>query len=370
MIKSLSIRNFKNYERLSAAFRPGINFFVGKNGVGKTNLLDAIHYLGVTRSFLTPQDKYNVRFDTDFFRMEALVGRAGHEQTIVAKVKPGQLKEFAVDGVKIERLGDHLGFLPVIVLAPQDQMLITGISADRRRFVDFYLCQTDPAYLGSLSLYNRLLNQRNAALKEGGWHVDRDLVMTYTDNMVEPVDRIAAAREAFVAALQPRVVHHYQQISDNEVDIRLTYRTTCRQADFRHRTEEAFDRDRALGRTTFGIHRDDILFDLGEQPVKRFGSQGQSKTYLIALHLALCDVLRARNQVPPVLLLDDIFDKLDDQRVRHLVDTLGRHDFGQVFITDARPARIEQVCTEIAAEARVMYLADNAIDDVRDYPDN
>ncbi|MDX1408703.1 MAG: DNA replication and repair protein RecF, partial [Saprospiraceae bacterium] len=290
--------------------------------------------------------------------------------TVVARVKPGELKDFEVDGIKVERLGDHLGFIPVIVLSPRDQQLISGASADRRRFMDFYLCQTDRAYLTDLGVYNRLLTQRNAALKEHGWHVDTQLVMTYSEKMAEPAARIVAMRQAFLAGLQPRVERHYQRISDSEVPVIIQYASACLTSEFMQGARDAFDKDRALGRTTFGIHRDDMIFDLSGHPVKRFGSQGQSKTYLIALHLALCDVLGSKHQVSPVLLLDDIFDKLDDNRVRQLVDTLGHHDFGQVFITDARAQRIAGICFELAADARVFELAGDDIASVQNYPDN
>ena len=363
MIKSLKLTNFKNYASAEANFKAGINFFVGLNGSGKTNLLDAVHYLCVTRSFVTPQDRFNTRHEQPFFRIEGDVSRNGDEHKVVAKVQPGSLKEIQLDGQKVPRLAEHIGFLPVVILSPKDHLLVGGASADRRKFLDFYLCQTDQEYLADLTLYNRQLAQRNALLRDRGWNAELQLLDAYTGKMAAANHRIAQKRDDFVSRLVPQVQVLYSEISDFQDEVGLQYQSDFPAHTLSDMAAQSIERDRALGRTTRGIHRDDLRFGLAHHPVKNYGSQGQMKSYLIALHLALYDYLSGQIGIPPVLLMDDIFDKLDDQRVAHLIRILSNHSYSQVFITDARARRVSDICASLNLPAHILHVAKNQISD-------
>lgn len=369
-IDSVALTNYKHYSNFAQDFVKGINFIVGRNGAGKTNLLDALHYLCIGRSFVTPHDKYNVQFGKEFFRVEGHVSRGDRSHRIVAKVSPGSVKEISVDDVKQERIADHIGFIPVVLLSPKDQHLVGGASAERRRFVDFYLSQTDKHYLDDLLAYNRLLAQRNALLKEYGPRAERQLLMAYTKRMVPHAAVIAEARSGFVDALGPQVQRIYDVISDARDMVTLQYKSDLKAHALEQLAKTSIEKDLVLTRTTRGVHRDDLVFDMDARALKRFGSQGQMKTYLIALHLALHGYIAERTGMTPVVLLDDIFDKLDERRMEMLVATLARPHFGQVFITDARPARTREIATRMGAPVRLVEIRDAFVHAVRDYAES
>lgn len=358
LIDSLSLINFRNYESASSAFVAKLNFFTGLNGSGKTNLLDALYYTCVTKSANTSSDRHVVRKGTDFFRLEAKLRRHDGAHEVVAKVQPGKLKVFEIDGGALSKLSEHIGYQPVIYLAPGDQVLVEGGSADRRRFVDFYLSQTDRAYLSSLMQYNRMLAQRNALLKDYGRSSDLGLLGSYAERMAPHHDLICSRRSEFISSLDPIVAQFVDEVSAANDHVQLLYAPDIdlNSATLVSVLSGCAEKDMALGRTTRGCHRDDMTFSLEGQPLKRFGSQGQRKSYLIALHLALYQFLATRCDQQPLILLDDIFDKLDDQRVEALVRLLGRSDFGQVFITDARPERVAQVCADLETESRIFEI--------------
>jgi DNA replication and repair protein RecF len=360
LISSISLTNFKNYSNARAEFLPKLNFIAGLNGSGKTNLLDAVHYICVTKSMHTSRDSYNVRFGEDFFRLDASLHHRDANHRIIAKVSPGKIKEFSIDGNILERLSDHVGFQPVIVLTPGDQVMIEGASAERRRFADFYLSQTDRHYLTSLMQYNKLLAQRNSLLKDKGPYADKVLLDTFIQRMTPLAEEIMKARAGFVADLNPFFMKFCALLSGNSDPVSLRYAPNL-EKDLTSAANASLDSDVRLGRTTRGIHRDDLEFLLGGKLLRRYGSQGQRKTYLVSLHLALHDYLLHNGKEPPLFLLDDIFDKLDDQRILALLRLLGKEDFGQVFITDARHDRVVEICEQLDGHSRLFEVADGSI---------
>jgi DNA replication and repair protein RecF len=351
-------------------FTPKLNFITGLNGSGKTNLLDAIHYACVTKSVNTARDLYIVRFESDFFRIEAQIVKGTNTHEIVVKVKPGKVKEVALNGKALEKLADHIGFQPVVILTPGDQSLIEGASAERRRFLDFYLSQTDRHYLTAMMQYNRILHQRNALLKTYGRSTDSLLLNSYSEKMAPLAAEISKARDIFLSSLNPLVVKLTQQVSNMRDIVSLEYKSDLRGLDFLEVAKSTLDHDKNLGRTSRGIHRDDMIFKLDEGALRRFGSQGQRKSYLIALHLALRDYLVQHTDVAPLILLDDIFDKLDDERVMSLLNILGQDDYGQVFITDARDERVGQICAQLKWESKVFKIENGQITSEEEFNTN
>jgi len=367
LIKEITIANFKNYESAHAVFTPKLNFITGLNGSGKTNLLDAIHYICVTKSVNTARDLYNVRFGSDFLRIAAKILKNDKGHDVVMKVRPGKLKEVALNGQPRDKLADHIGFQPVVILTPGDQSLIEGASAERRRFLDFYLCQTNRQYMLALMQYNRLLHQRNALLKMYGRTTDGELLNSYSEKMAPLALDISNVREEFLTALNPLVVELTSKVSNSRDHVSLEYKCDLQGGDYLEIAKGSFEHDKNLGRTSRGIHRDDMIFKLEDGAMRRFGSQGQRKSYLIALHLALRDYLVKHTDNAPLILLDDIFDKLDDKRVISLLNILGQDDYGQVFITDARDERVGDICAQLKWESKVFVIADGKISSVQEY---
>ncbi len=356
MIIELSLYHYKNYSSETVRFTPGLNFLVGQNGMGKTNLLDAIYYLCMAKSHSTPMDRDTVQFNHPFLRLEARVSRDGTEHTLCVKVKPGEIKEIEVDGKTTSRLSDFIGFLPVIMLSPEDIVLIQGGSIARRRFMDVVLCQSDREYLEQLQRYNKLLAQRNALLKSEGYRSDRSLLLTYSKSMTEAAKIIHERRGLLAQALLPDVQLHYAKLSDARESPGLEYMSHLHDQTLETLALESIEADLQHGRTTKGIHRDDLDILLDTRVVKRFGSQGQIKSLLIALHLAQTDYLKQRVGVMPVLLLDDIFDRLDDGRARRLIGLLTNGSLHQVFISDASPARVSRLLSQAQCGAHVMEI--------------
>ena len=368
LIQSIFAVNFKNYESAHADFVSKFNFFTGLNGSGKTNLLDAIYYTCVTKSANTSSDRHVVKKGAEFFRIEARLKRTSQHHRVVAKVQPGKIKEFQVDNAPLSKLSDHIGFQPVIYLAPGDQILVEGGSIERRKFIDFYLSQTDRGYLRSLMQYNRLLNQRNALLKDYGRSADPGLLGSYAVKMSEHQSTIVERRRVFLERLDPRVEQLVDSVSNHSDHVGLSYVPDCKveEGTLDEVLGQCLEKDLLVGRTTRGCHRDDMKFALRGEPLKRFGSQGQRKSYLIALHLALYHYLLSVCEQVPVILLDDIFDKLDDHRVQALLELLARSDYGQVFITDARPERVTHVCSQLRSESRIFEIEQGSIISVTD----
>lgn len=345
-ITQLILTNFKNYEKESFDFSPQINCLVGRNGMGKTNLLDAIYYLCMGKSYFVPQDRYLSLHGTDFFRLEGNFRREGKTEKIVAKVIPKKKKELERNNVAYGKLSEHVGFLPVVIIIPDDTLLATEGSEARRRFLDNTISQLDPVYLKHLIQYQKILRQRNAALKqmaESG-RFQESLLEVYDLQLQGPGVYIHEKRDSFVEAFNPILADVYRTISGGAETAGCRYRSPLhKEPDLMELLRNHREKDRILHRTTSGPHRDDLVFKLDEYPLKRYASQGQLKSFILALKLAQYELIKQHKGQRPLLLLDDIFDKLDHHRVDQLLALLLEGDFGQVFITDTDQKRVSQM---------------------------
>lgn len=359
-LKSLKLTNFKNYESLTIEFSPQLNCFVGKNGMGKTNLLESIYYMCMTKSSFGTNDRQVVMQGADFFRIE---GKLSNGDKIVAKVVPGKQKQMERNDVAYSRLSEHIGLLPVVMIVPDDTQLVSDGSEERRRLIDNTLSQLDGKYLTNLIAYTKVLKQRNAALKEMGKnrYFDPELIKIYNDQLLAPAAYIHEARQRFVTEFQPVFQKYYEVISNEAETVAVLYASKLSESSLADLLLENLEKDRILQRTTVGIHKDDLKFIINGNPLRRFGSQGQLKSFVLALKLAQFDFLKKEKGKLPFLLLDDIFDKLDRFRVAQLVGLLLDEDFGQIFITDTHENRLEQIVNEYAADYRKFVVEEGRI---------
>lgn len=347
----LILTHFKNYQEQDLSFSPRVNAFVGLNGMGKTNLLDAIYYLCMTKSNFSVPDSAVVQHEAGFFRLDGHFTRHDRAERIVAKVQPRKKKVMERNRVPYDKLSEHIGLLPVVFITPDDTLLVTEGSDIRRRFLDNTLSQIDPVYLGRLIVYNRLLKQRNTLLKkwgeQGGY--DRALLSVYDQQMLEPASYIYEQRLAFAQKMTPLFQAMHQQISGGYEEVGLAYQSQLQQQSLERWWEDHAEKDRILQRTTAGIHKDDFQFTIHDHALKRYASQGQLKSYVLALKLAQFRLLHTEPDLPPLLLLDDIFDKLDARRVNQLLELLVEGEFGQIFITDTHQDRTATIIRELDA---------------------
>ncbi len=354
-LENLHLLNFKNYPDTDAAFEGSIHCFLGRNGSGKTNLLEAIHYLSLTRGATSNPDTANIRHGEDHFLIRG-VFRAGEKRREVScTYTPDRKKKIAEEGKEYGRFSEHIGKYPTVMVAPGDIELVWDGGEVRRRFFDTLLAQLDKEYLEQLMIYQTHLRHRNGLLKmyTDRQNVDRELLATYDERLVTSGEFLHKRRSAFVANLVPRVERHYAFLVKEGQEVPgINYVSDIESVDFRQELLNRLDRDIALGRTTFGVHRDDFRFMLQGYELKNYGSQGQQKSFLIALKLAEFDCLTEKNGFKPLLLLDDIFDKLDDHRIVQLMKLVAGGSFGQIFITDARPGRSMEALSEAGISAQ------------------
>ena len=358
-LHSLKLINFKNYGEISLAFSPKINCLVGENGAGKTNLLDAVYYLSFTRSFFNPMDNQNIRHGEDFFAIHGEYFRDGEQHHQVSCIqKKGLPKEFSLNQKRYERLADHIGLIPLVIVSPYDRDLINEGSEVRRKYIDGFISQFDHAYLDDLLTYNRALANRNALLRQfaDSGTFDAFMLDIYTPQLVSTGQRIFEKRKVFLDAFLPVFNRYYEEISGKREEVSIIYQSQLTEEDPLKLLEDSLGRDRALRYTTTGIHKDDLEFLIGGFPVKKFGSQGQQKSFVVAIKLAQFEFTRSIIGYKPILLLDDVFDKLDEMRVKTLIRLAGEEQFGQVFITDTHLSRIEAIFREIAIDHAIFEV--------------
>ena len=353
-LTKITLLNFKNHETRSVEFNKKINCIIGNNGVGKTNLLDAIYYLCLTKSYFNSTDQQNILFGKDFFRLEGKLTRATEPFDIVYKLAANKRKELIINDSPVPKLSDHIGNFPAIIISPDDSQLILGSSEERRRFLDNTISQVNHEYLDRLIAYNKVLAQRNAALKRFAEtrQVDKPLIETYDQQLIGLGNHIYEARKVAIGKLYPIFQQFYKQLSFEREAVSFTYNSQLNDKPFDELLKRNFDRDIMLQRTDVGIHKDDIEFFLtpvsnekADAPVKikRFGSQGQQKSFIISIKFAQYDFIRRNKDFKPFLLIDDIFDKLDNDRSQKLVELIAGEEFGQVFLTDTDDAHIREV---------------------------
>jgi DNA replication and repair protein RecF len=363
-LQQLSVINFKNYTEAGLTFSEGVNVFTGNNGAGKTNLLDAIHYLSLCKSYFNPIDSQQIKQGADFFIITGNFNKNGSHDAVACSVKRNQKKQFKRNKKDYQRLADHIGLFPLVMISPYDISIIIEGSEERRKFIDNVISQTDNLYLDELIVYNKVLINRNALLKliADTGRYDPHLLEVLDEQLIASGNRIFEKRKAFMQSFTEIFNKHYRFLSDNAEQVELIYESQLLQDDFTKLLKKNIERDRALERTTAGIHKDDLLFAIHGMPMKKFGSQGQQKSFLIALKLAQYSFLDQQNKFKPILLLDDIFDKLDDQRVTKLMQMISNHDFGQVFITDTNINRVKGIFSEIGVDIKLFKVKGGEID--------
>lgn len=364
-LSKITLTHFKNYDQQSAVFSARLNCFVGLNGMGKTNLLDAIYYLCIGKSYFAGNDK-NVmqkKSDADFFRLDGQFIRKDKKERIIVKVIPGKRKEIERNQIVYQRLSEHLGLLPVVIIAPFDVQLALDGSEARRKFLDNTLSQLEPEYLKQLIQYNKLLQQRNALLKRFAEErsFNRTLITTYNAQLVPLGTYIHEQRKQFLENFLPVFQDYYTTIANSKETVTYRYVSKLHDTDFATLLEGNIEKDRILQRTTAGIHRDDIDFKINETPLKRFASQGQLKSFVLALKLGQYQLMRQEKGLAPLLLLDDIFDKLDGNRVTQLVQLLLEREFGQIFITDTDEHRVERIIQAFDMDYKKFKIEDGTI---------
>ncbi|MFP4089499.1 MAG: DNA replication/repair protein RecF [Cyclobacteriaceae bacterium] len=357
-LENISLLNFKNYEEINLTFSPHINCIVGENGSGKTNLLDAIYYLSLTKSAFSGTEAQNIRHDEPFFMLRGLFHKEAENFTVQFSMQQGQKKVVKNSRVPYDRLSEHIGRFPVVLITPDDTDIIRGGSEIRRKFFDGIIAQIDHAYLDDLMRYNHNLKQRNSLLRQFAENnrYDGDLLDSYSEQLVETGERIHAYRKAFVSNYIPGFLKHYNNLSGQKEEVQIRYTSDFDESDFKKNFYKNYRRDLIIQRTAQGIHKDDYVFEINSFPVKKYGSQGQQKSFVIALRLTQFDIIRQEKGIKPLLLLDDIFDKLDDFRIGKLSEMVAQQSFGQLFVTDARPERTFQIFRPIAAEKKVFTI--------------
>jgi DNA replication and repair protein RecF len=341
-LKNITLLNFKNYADASISFSKTANAFVGNNGAGKTNLLDAIHYLCLCKGYFSPIDTQQIKTDEDLFLIQGDFDRKEKNEKITCGVKRNQKKQFKRNKKEYDKLANHIGLFPLVMISPYDTNIVMEGSEERRRFMDNVISQTDTHYLDELILYNRHLLNRNALLKQIAMtrSYDPALLEIYNDQLVDSGIKIFAKRQQFMLDFIPLFDKYYHYLTDGNEVVGLQYQSQLVDAAFEHLLIQSIEKDKILERTTAGIHKDELIFTIAGMPLKKFGSQGQQKSFLIALKLAQYAYLQKYKGFKPLLLLDDIFDKLDDSRMHKLMEMVSHQDFGQIFITDTGRERV------------------------------
>jgi DNA replication and repair protein RecF len=359
-LKQLSLLNYRNFEELDLIFSEKINCFIGNNGVGKTNILDAIYYLSFCKSWLNPIDSQNINYDSDFFMIKGNYQFDELTEDINCGFKKGKKKSFKRNQKEYSKLSDHIGLIPLVTVSPYDSSLILSGSEERRKFMDITISQFDKDYLVKLLNYNKVLAQRNQLLKQFAQsnYFDKDSLEVWDMQLVKLGNSIFEKRLAFVTNIIPVFQKYYNTISEEREIVDLQYKSQLADGEFTNQLEENIAKDRALQYTNTGIHKDDLIFNLREHPLKKNASQGQQKTYIIALKLAQFDYIKKISNHKPILLFDDIFDKLDALRVRQIIHLAADFNFGQIFITDTNKDRLDGILKEIHIPYKLFNIND------------
>ena len=357
-LKRLSLTNYKNQRAFQKEFDAPINVFIGNNGVGKTNLLDAIYHLALGKSYFNPVATQNIHFEADFFLLEGLFAKNEQDEKILCSFKKGGKKIIKRNGKAYDKVAEHIGLIPLVIISPADQDLIAEGSSTRRKFMDGIIGQTDRAYLERLLQYNRVLEQRNSLLKffAANQQFDETTLQIYNHQLSELSEPIYKKRKEFMATFVPIFMERYDQISHQKEQVSIAFQSSLDSKPLSDWLEQQLAKDRAIQYTSTGPHKDDLIFELSSYPIKKFGSQGQQKSFLIALKLAQFDYIQQQQGVPPIVLLDDIFDKLDQERVTKIVQLLSRSDFGQVFISDTHADRTQKALEKGALSYEIFPL--------------
>lgn len=351
-LKSIKINRFKNYLESGFDFGPKINLVTGLNGLGKTNLLDAVYYLCMGKSYIQSLDQRNVRKEEEFFRLDGLFHRMGKDERIEILVRPGISKEIRHQGIPLQKLSDYVGFAPVVFSAPKDYELISGTSQVRRRYLDHLICQLDPQYMASLIKYNQILSLRNAALKQGFSGL-MTMLETYDEQMDGPANYIVRSRTEMISKLQEWIKDIYHTLTNGTESVEIEYESELKDKRYIDLASKSRRTDVMTQRSSTGVHRDDFLLSIKNMPAREYGSQGQIKSLIFSLHISKYILLREKSGLLPVFILDDIFDKLDAERLKRLLSIVIQPDFGQIFISDTSHDRIPSLLEGSVAQIKL-----------------
>ena len=361
-VKSLSLIAFRNYPELSVDLHPKLNCFVGDNGVGKTNLLDSVYYLCMCKSYFNSSDQYTIREGSDFMVLQAEVLRKDKEEELYCGLKKGSKKKFRRNKKEYNRLSDHIGSFPVVMVSPSDIQLITEGSEERRKYMNRVISQYDKAYLDQIMQYNHILAQRNKLLKEVPMNnTGHDLMDILDKQLVDSGNEIFRIRKDFVNRFIPVFNEFYHGISGGHEDIELIYKSMLNDLDFESSLKAARDKDKRVQFTTVGVHKDDLVLNLDGRSIKYAGSQGQQKTFLVSLKFAQFEFLREIKNIPPLLLLDDVFDKLDARRVKNILSLVHDKSFGQIFITHTNLQAMQSILEELNVEHNLFWVEEDRL---------
>ncbi len=358
LINKLSIINFKNFSEFEMDFSPKINCFVGYNGVGKTNLLDSIYYLSLTKSYFNHIDSQNIKHEQDYFMVQGEYLRNQKKEVIYCGLKKTKNKVFKRNGKKYNKFSEHIGLLPIVMVTPDDSKLIIGGSEERRRFIDSIISQYDKNYLSNLIKYKRTLAQRNQLLKNFAQQriFQAESLEVYNMQLSMLGENIYNKRKQFTKDFLPAYQEYYNFISQKKENVEITYKSQLNNDDFSKLLSKSIEKDRIMQYTTVGIHKDDLEFKLNKYQIKKTGSQGQQKTFLLALKFAQYDIIKQTLNLKPILLLDDIFDKLDALRVQQIVKLVSNNNFGQIFISHTNLDRLETILSKINIDYKIITI--------------
>lgn len=357
-LKNLALVNYKNISSQNFEFDTKLNCFVGPNGIGKTNILDAIYHLSFGKSYFNPIATQNIRHEEDFFVIDGEFEKNEREEKIVCSLKKGVKKIIKRNGKIYDRLSDHIGLLPLVIISPADRDLIIEGSDTRRKFIDGVISQSDKKYLQDLLKYNKTLAQRNSLLKyfAANQTFDEATLSVYDEQLNSYGSAIHTKRQEFIESFIPIFETQYAVISGGNEKVSLTYDSKLRDNTLLTLLKNNIEKDRFLQYTGVGVHKDDLSFLINGHPIKKFGSQGQQKSYLIALKFAQFHFIKKLAKTTPILLLDDIFDKLDENRVSHIINLVDHENFGQLFISDTHGERTENIIKNIHQSYKIFKL--------------
>ena len=357
-LKNLSLFNYKNFSEANFDFDNKINCFVGKNGIGKTNILDAIYHLSSGKSYFNPLAVQNIKHGEEFFVIDGTFEKEERLEQIVCSLKKGSKKILKRNSKPYEKFSDHIGFIPLVIISPADNDLIVEGSETRRKFIDNVISQLDKTYLQQLIQYHKVISQRNALLKYFALNqvFETDTLYIYNEQLDALGQTIFDKRKQFLDEFLPIFNKHHQTISASEETVQIKYESHLFNNNLKTLLEQNITKDRILHYTSVGIHKDDLLFEIDHYPIKKFGSQGQQKSFLIALKLAQFEFVKKQFGDNPILLLDDIFDKLDEFRVQKIVSMVNNDDFGQIFISDTHPERTETIVKSTHQSYKIFNL--------------
>lgn len=358
ILKSITLTNYKSFSAKTVDLDPKINCFIGSNGVGKSNVLDAIYHLSFGKSYFNPISSQNIKHGEDFFAIKGSYRNESKEEVVIINFKKNDKKVIKRNNKKYEKFSDHIGFIPLVIISPSDRNLIAEGSDIRRKFIDSVICQSDKKYLENLINYNKILTQRNSLLKLifKNKNFDKQTIQVYDSQLESIGEKIHMKRKMFLNHFIPVFKDKYKSISNNNEDVDIRYKTDLEFDKLSVLLQENIEKDMFLQYTSKGVHKDDLVFNINDYSVKKFGSQGQQKSLLIALKLAQFDFLKSQNKNNPILLLDDIFDKLDKNRVKQIINLVSADDFGQIFISDTDEERTLESIKEINNSNKIFKL--------------